>query len=298
MNVRLRIPATTANLGPGFDALGLALNIYNYLEMERIPTGLEIAVRGEGTNELPLDKGNLVYKAATKVFKRVGQTPGLRIKQENNIPLSRGLGSSAAAIIGGLVAANHLVGQPFTPDQLLDMATEMEGHPDNVAPALFGGLVAACMQGSAVKYIAIKPTKPLNMVVAIPAFHLSTKKARNVLPAKVSFRDATHNVGRAALLVSAFCTGDYSHLRWACHDKLHQPYRASLVPGLISVIEAVTTSGGLGAALSGAGPSVIAFTTGDSATVGEAMQLAFKTHGVASQVIYTDINTQGTVRIS
>lgn len=294
MKVQVKIPATTANLGPGFDTLGLALNIFNSLEVETTASGLEIKVTGEGADELSLGPTNLVYKAMSLVFKRCNQPlPGLRIIQHNNIPLSRGLGSSAAAIVGGLVAANEILANPLTKDELLNMACKMEGHPDNVAPALLGGLVVSCVEEDKVKYCNIKPTKPLAIVVVIPEFQLSTKATRAILPEQVSMTDATYNASRVGLLVSSFCTGDYSLLGVACGDKLHQDYRAQLIPGLKAVLKAGKTAGGLGAALSGAGPSVVGFTTDNPEQLGLTMQKVFADHQVNSNFIITNINKQG-----
>ncbi len=298
MKIKLKIPATTANLGPGFDTLGLALDIFNTIEMEELRSGLEILITGEGLGELPTNEKNLAYQAAHQVFQKAGSAPtGLRITQNNQIPLSRGLGSSAAAIVGGLLAANKLLGNLLTHQQLLDMATEMEGHPDNVTPAFHGGLVVACMHNETVKFAAIKPPKPLWVVVVIPQFHLSTRRARTILPECISMTNATFNSSRVALMVHAFQSGDYSLLQWACDDRLHQPYRAQLIPGLLQVIDAAKQGGSLGAALSGAGPTVIAFAVSQPDKVGAAMQECFKQHGVDSQVIITQINTTGTEQL-
>ena len=294
MKVQLKIPATTANLGPGFDTLGLALNIANYLEVETIADGLEISVFGQGEQELSQDHNNLVYQGIEYVFRKLKKdVPGLKITQRNEIPLSRGLGSSAAAIVGGLVAANELLGRPLTINQLLDTACQIEGHPDNVAPALLGGLVVSCLDNNQVKYCNIKPAKPLDVVIVIPDFKLSTQATRAILPEKVDFSAATYNASRVGLLVGSFYTGDYSLLKAACKDRLHQNYRAKLIPGFNAVLDAAIEANGLAAALSGAGPSVVAFTTDDPEKLGRAMQQAFAEHQINSDFVITNINNQG-----
>src|SRR5438552_10674503 len=167
-HVAVRVPATTANLGPGFDTLGLALTLYNRLEVERIPAGLEIESRGEGADRLPADETNLTYRAFRRIFEWHGEpVPPVRMAGEIQVPLSRGLGSSAAAVVGGLVAGNELAGRRLSSDELLDLATEMEGHPDNVAPALFGGFTVACMGEDRVSWLRLEPPAGLRAVVAI-----------------------------------------------------------------------------------------------------------------------------------
>ncbi|WP_366922333.1 homoserine kinase [Metallumcola ferriviriculae] len=281
--VRVRVPATTANMGPGFDTIGMALELYNYLEMDVIPSGLEFDISGEGSESIPRDETNVVYQAAVRVFEKNGDEPtGLKIKQENQIPASRGMGSSAAAIVAGMVAANELAGGKLTEGQLLELAVAMEGHPDNVAPAMLGGVVVSAVLDERLFYRKIKPPQQLSMVLAVPDFTLSTSIARDVLPLNVPVKDAVFNVSRASLLVLALIQEDYQLLGQMMDDKLHQPYRVNLVPGMQAVFDAAKRSGALAVALSGAGPALVAFVTDKDKCklVGQSMRQAFSQVGV------------------
>ncbi len=266
---RVRVPASSANLGPGFDCLGLALDLHNVVELEERPAGLEVVIRGEGAQALSAGPDNLVVVAAERLFAAVGRRPpGLAVRLENAVPLSRGLGSSAAAIVGGLVAANALVGSPLDRDALFRLATEMEGHPDNVAPALFGGLtVAVSGEGfgpGAPVCIRFDPPPGLELAVVIPDRPMSTAEARRVLPDAVARRDAVFNIQRACLLVAALREGRLDLLTVALDDRVHQPYRAALLPGLEEALRAARRSGLLGACLSGSGSTVLVFLAPDS----------------------------------
>ncbi|MBO8137209.1 MAG: homoserine kinase [Desulfotomaculum sp.] len=284
--IRVYVPATTANLGPGFDCLGMALNLHNVVEMEKLDAGLHIEVQGDGSADIPRDESNIVYQAALKVFETVNFFPaGLRIKLTNQIPVCRGLGSSAAAIVGGIVAANLLSGSKLSKDKMLDLAVQMEGHPDNVAPALFGGITVSAAAEGEVHYICIAPPAGLKTVVAVPDFKLSTKLAREVLPNQVPLQDAVFNVGRAALLAAALCKGDLDKLCCAMEDRLHQNYRASLVPGMKKVLAAARLAGAKGVVLSGAGPTLIAFADDNFELIAKVMRDTFKESGIIAQVM-------------
>jgi len=281
--VRVRVPATTANLGPGFDVLGMALNLYNYVEMEEIDSGLEISVEGEGSGKIPTCKDNIVCFIAQKVFEKVGYVPrGLGIRLVNRIPIARGLGSSAAALVGGAVAANALSGGRLTTAELVNIVSEVEGHSDNVVPAMVGGFTICARKEGEVIFRRIEPPKGLKVVVAVPHFELSTSAARHVLPRRVSLGDAVFNLGRACLLVYAVQAGDLDLLGQVMQDRLHQPYRLSLIPGIEDVFAAAMEAGSTGVALSGAGPAVIAFITGDreAGRVKGAMKESFLRHNV------------------
>lgn len=252
------VPATTANLGPGFDVLGLALNLYNAFNIEEIESGLEINILPEGSVDLPLDERNLVYKAAMRLFNEVGFKPGgLRITIDNGVPMGRGLGSSSTAIVGGLAAANEVAKAGLSKDELFTLASEIEGHPDNVGPAIFGGFTICYPVGTGFKAASYKPAGTLQPVLLIPDSTLETKQARAVLPKEVSIADAVFNISRSTLLVSALLNGRSELLRDAMQDRLHQPYRAPLIPGLTELIEEVGKIPHVGIALSGAGPSLI-----------------------------------------
>jgi homoserine kinase len=265
--VRVRIPASTANLGPGFDSLGLALNLYTWIEMKRAPEKTVFHLYGEQLADkgIPCDKSNLVYKVAQQVFVKAGiAVPELEVSMYSDIPLTRGLGSSASAIVGALTAANALIGSPLTPSDLFQMASSIEKHPDNVGASLFGGLVIAYWDGASAEYIKVEPDARLEALVAIPRFQLSTEKARNVLPKELPLADAVFNVGHSNLLVAALCTGRLDMIRHAMKDALHQPYRSALVPGMAEILREAAEHGALGIALSGAGPTMFALVDKDS----------------------------------
>ena len=295
--VRVRIPATTANCGPGFDTLGIACTLYNEVELELSgPKDMvEIRVIGDGADSLPTNSRNLVLRSVKTLMERVAaEETGIRLTLFNSIPLSRGLGSSSAAIVGGLTAANALALQPLTQDKLLDIATELEGHPDNVAPALFGGFTISVMQGEQVACLRLPVPDQLKLVVCIPEFRLSTHKARQAIPAMVPHKDAVYNVSRAALLVGAMTSGNLDYLKHALHDKLHQPYRASLIPGMKAVFAAGLDAGALGVTISGAGPSLMAYVAGErSAAVGAAMVEAFASQQVESRYLCLNADAEG-----
>ncbi|MFB9327233.1 homoserine kinase [Paenibacillus aurantiacus] len=259
-HVLVKIPASTANLGPGFDTLGMALSLYAWLELS-IPANGEtiIDLYGDGLEGVPQNKSNLIYKVAQRVFGEAGvQVPELHISMYSEIPLTRGLGSSASAIVGALVAANALIGKPLSDDRLFQIATELEGHPDNVGASLFGGIVVSAWDGSRAEHVRLEPHKDMEALVAIPNFQLSTEKARHALPAEISMKDAVFNVGASSLLVAAFASGKLELIRHAMRDRLHQPYRAALIPGMAEILDRACEHGALGAALSGAGPTLLA----------------------------------------
>lgn len=293
--VTIRVPATSANLGPGFDVVGVALNIYNTVEMKSEPSGsTTVEVSGEGETLLRKSGSKLMVDAARRVFDVAGaKQPGLQIRQHNRIPLFRGMGSSATAIAGGMAAANALLPEPLPAKKILQLATEMEGHPDNVAPALFGGFVVACAVGGEVHYACMESPFGLKLVLAVPAFTLPTKKSRQVLPQQVPLADAVFNLGQVALLVAALCRGDLASLSHAMDDRLHQPYRCALVPGLDKVFSAAQEAGALATVLSGAGPAVISFVSGNEAAVGAAMHRAFAVCGVRCRIILTSVGKTG-----
>ncbi|CRF28714.1 homoserine kinase [Mycobacterium tuberculosis] len=256
--VRVKVPASTANLGPGFDTLGMALDLYAWIEMGFAEQTV-IELFGDQVKGVPTDKSNLIYEVAQLVFKRAGVShPELYIGMYSEIPLTRGLGSSASAIVGALAAANALIGSPLSDDELFQMATGLEQHPDNVGASLFGGLVVAFWDGTRAEHIRVEPHEQLEVLVAIPHFQLSTEKARGVLPREQSLENAVFNVGHSSLLVAALCTGRLDMIARAMKDALHQPYRASLVPGLGQILAEATDRGALGVALSGAGPTILA----------------------------------------
>ncbi|MBE8951461.1 MAG: homoserine kinase, partial [Quinella sp. 3Q1] len=252
-----------------------------------------------GAENIPRGRKNLTWQAIRRLLQEVGRETefkGAIIRTKNNVPISRGLGSSSAAIVGGLVAANEILGAPLTRQGLLKLATEIEGHPDNVAPALFGGFTVSVMDNGEVQTFSFLPRIKLKLIVAVPDFELSTRLARKVLPKNISMRDAIFNISRASMLVAALVEGREELLPLAFDDALHQPYRKKLVPGMSEVFEAAKEAGALGAAISGAGSCLIAFTTTKSGLeekISSAMVEAFKVHGVASKALTLDVDRRG-----
>ncbi|MDL1895031.1 homoserine kinase [Anaerolineae bacterium CFX7] len=259
MRYQIDVPATTANLGPGFDCLGLALDWWNRIVVERAAEW-KIQVRGLSEN-IPADKTNMTVEHMELFFKRIGKPlPPARVVMTNRIPIGRGLGSSAAALVGGLLAGNALAGEPLSRFDLLELANEFEGHPDNVSAALFGGFTVSTFQGARVTSASVEPPRAWRAVLFIHDHALSTKFARQVLPKKIPRADAVHNIGRAALLTFAFLTANPDLLDVGTQDRLHQPYREHLVAGMPELLAAARAAGAGGAALSGAGPSLLALT--------------------------------------
>jgi len=302
MTVKVRVPATSANLGPGYDSIGLALQIYNELTLS-VAEGKQstVEITGEGALSLPRDGSHLSLKAADLLFERAGEEPpAWRLHQHNRVPPASGLGSSAAAIVGGLFAANAFLPRPFSREQLLEPAVALEGHPDNVAPALFGGAVICCRNGEQWHTLRLSPAKGLQLQLALPDLTLSTGEARRVLPEQISRSDAVFNLGRAAALTAALLTGEERPLGWAMEDRLHQPYRCPLIPGAAAAMAAAEEAGAGGAALSGAGPTVIALSFERRAAGGSradkiaaAMRSAFADAGVECRIISTSIDCSG-----
>ncbi len=261
--VLARAPATTANLGPGFDTLGMALGWDEELRAALAPSGVHLVVPAHVSSQVPAGAENLVARAAQAALRAAGAGGfGLRLRLGARLPVGRGLGSSAAAVAVGLVAANALLGNPLRAQELLDLGAQIEGHPDNVAPALAGGLCVSCLvQGEqAVRVVTVRldPPRALEALVAVPDRPLATHEARRVLPALVPLGDAVANVQRASLLVAAVATGRLELLAEATRDRLHQRYRGRLLPGLEAALAGALEGGALGAFLSGAGPSVLA----------------------------------------
>ncbi len=293
----VRAPASSANLGPGFDSLGLSVPLYTTLRVT--PQSVtEVVPMGAGLEGTPHDESNYVYKAMLLAAKRAGQPlPHTRIEIESDVPLARGLGSSAAALVAGIVAGNELLGNPLTPEAVLDVAAREEGHPDNVAPALFGGIVVATLDKLGTHYVRLDPPAHLAVTVLIPDFELSTSKARAVLPKEYSRADAVHALSHAALLAAALSVGRLDLLRHAMQDYIHQIWRAPLVPGLSDILEEAHRHGALGAALSGAGPTVLCFhdTREDTARLHTYLHTVMAKNGLTGTVLDLPIDAVGTV---
>lgn len=273
--VLVRAPATTANLGPGFDALGMALDWYEEAECALSTDGWVVRVSGPGAGAVPRGPDNLAARGARAVLAAAGRPhAALRIALRLSVPVGRGLGSSAAAVAAGVVAADALLGAGLPPEELVRLATEVEGHPDNVAPAILGGLCASCVAAGGARVLSVRlpPPPGLEALAAIPDPVLRTAVARSVLPAAVPFADAVANVQRACLLVAGLAAGRTDVLAEATCDRLHQPYRAPLVPGLLGCLDAVRAAGAPGVFLSGAGPSILALVPAGPSPVGAAVE--------------------------
>jgi homoserine kinase len=298
MNITIKVPATSANLGPGFDALGLALNLWN--EAVFIPTKdrkLSLTIEGEGRDHLPTDASNAIIDAALQIYDLAGKPcNGMKIHCINRIPLGSGLGSSSAALLTGMLGANAILGGPFSREEILKLAIETEGHPDNVAPAMLGGLVASIIHESHVVSLRLTLTSqrtPIHITVVFPEFDFPTKQARAILPKQIERKDAIYNISRAVIVTEAFRVGDLNMLGEAMTDKLHQPYRLPLIPGAQEALEAMKQAGASAVALSGAGPSLIAFSSKRETAIGKAGQRAFQQAGLNSRLYKLKINRKG-----
>ncbi len=293
--IAVMVPATSANLGPGFDALGMALDLP--LEVRIRVAAADRALGFQDDPDMPPVAGNLCFRAADALFRAAGlMRPRLEIETRVAIPLSRGLGSSAAAVVAGLLGANSLLGDPLETEALLGLATKLEGHPDNVAPALLGGLTAAALRQDGKVRVAAVPVHPdvmagLGLALVIPEFRLPTAAARAALPPSVSHRDATFNAGRAALLVAALASGRLDLLSDALEDRLHQPYRSALVPGMKQIMALGRDLGAYAVTISGAGPTLLAWCPRDRREViGQGMAEAWAVGAIARNA---EISSQG-----
>lgn len=258
--VKVKIPATVANLGPGFDALGVAVQMHLEVEIEPRRDSIDIMIEGEGAETLPQDESNLVIKAMNQFFDHVGRRPpGYSVRVKNPIPLASGLGSSAAAVVGGLFAARAVTGRNVPQTEMIRLAVELEGHPDNIMPALLGGLVVCYGDGTdtEARYLRLDPSERLVPILAVPKKGYSTQKARQALPSDVAFADAQFTASRAALLVGAMTTGAGADvLAEAMDDRLHEPHRLKLMSETAAVHKELRKAG-LAVALAGAGPSLL-----------------------------------------
>jgi homoserine kinase len=297
MHITIRVPATSANLGPGFDSLGLALDLWNEAIIT-LAIEYSVQVNGEGTEKLSAGENNLIIRSAQRLAEHVGKRlPPFHLDCTNRIPLASGLGSSAAAKLTGLLGANALLGKPLLKDEILDLAAEMEGHPDNVAPALLGGLVVSTVEDGKVLAHKINMDSsnesPIHITVSIPDFHISTQQAREALPNHIGMKDAVHNISRAVMVTEAFRSGDLDLLSKVMTDALHQPYRLPLIPGAREAMHAAQEAGALAAAISGAGPSIIAFSSKRDPAIGEAMVHAFEQAGHSARTFQLRMSPHG-----
>ncbi len=283
--ITVRLPATTSNLGPGFDVLGLALDLWNTVSVEPAEDW-QVTIVGEGRDRLPQDEGNRVVQAFRWTFEQLGERPpsGAHFHCRNDVPVGSGLGSSATAVLAGMAAALAWMGRPLDRDRLLVWAVAWEGHPDNAAPALYGGLVAAGLRENGRPWVLPLELHPfwkerVRLVLALPQVELPTQEARRVLPDRVPLKDAVFNLAHALKVVEALRRGDPDLLREGMRDRWHQPYRLPLIPGATEAMQAAQKAGAVAVMLSGAGPSVLAWVVGDPRSVEDAMAQAFARYG-------------------
>ncbi|MBN1622660.1 MAG: homoserine kinase [Endomicrobiales bacterium] len=296
---KVKIPATISNLGPGFDCYGAALSLYNEIDIiagKKKKASFKIDIEGEGEDKLPRNENNIVWKAIKRVLDIYGKRKSFNnfyLKIVNSIPIASGLGSSAAARLGGILAAYGIIGRRINFDEILPLAVKMEGHPDNAVPALAGGLCISILNKKGIKYIKLNPPK-MKVVLCVPYFEVSTEKARKILPKKVLLQDAVFNISHSAIILAAIIKKNYEMLGMGMKDKLHQPYRKKLVPGLERVISSAEKAGAYGSSLSGAGPSVLSFCPINKAEkVGKSMMQTWKKMRINSRYFILDFDSQG-----
>ncbi|HOC09453.1 MAG TPA: homoserine kinase [Bacillota bacterium] len=296
---RVKVPATSANMGPGFDCMGVALDIYNTVAAEEIPEGLVIENHGRDAGLIGKDDSNLIYKAMKTVFEKVGYIPaGLKITSYNEIPVARGLGSSAASTAAGLILANAMTGETLSLEEIIRLGTALEGHPDYIVPALIGGMTLSYSQDtSSVGYIKVDFPENLRMLVMVPDFMLSTTKARMVLPQQVELGNAVFNISRAALMVAALTAGKLEHLKYAVQDRLHQPYREKLIPGMQEVFEQAYNAGARGVFLSGAGSTIVAMVDADNSDFLSRLRAFLERMSYNWELKFVNVSRQGAARI-
>lgn len=265
--VKVRVPGSSANMGPGFDSLGLALSIYNYIEATETDSGLEIEILDAETKEyLPTDEKNLVYKSMKYLFDKVGYHPkGLKISLKSDVPVTRGLGSSSACIVGGLTCANELAKANLSKRQIMEMATAIEGHSDNVCAACVGGFTVSVFNKEEIFYYSHKIEGDLKLLVLIPDYAVTTQKARNTLPGYYPRREVAFNISHTALMVASMISGNYENLLCAIDDKVHEPYRKVFIDGYQKIYNKLKAYGALGTYISGSGPSLISVVEADDA---------------------------------
>ncbi len=303
--MKVKVPASTSNIGPGFDTLGLALNRYLYLSVEegdaRGPS-MHISVEGNGKEHIATDETNLVYQGMAALANAAGISHAkllhnIHLHIRNEIPSSGGLGGSGAAIAGGVFLANELLRTRVSREEMLNIAVSIEGHPDNVSAAMMGGLTVNCFDNGKVRCRSIKIKSKLSVVACSPNFQVLTKQARQILPKEVPLKDAVVNIENVASLIVAIMEGDVEALRYVTGDRLHEQYRAALIPGFEEVKNAALGAGALSFNISGSGPTVFSFATDHEKQTGEAMVNAFSDHGITSTYEVMTVENEGALVI-
>jgi len=302
MKISVKVPATTANIGPGFDSFGMAIPLYNIVTIEETVLGgveIELISKNDDIQDLhlPADDTNIIYGAIEQLYACVGQVPSaIKVTIDTNIPIAKGLGSSASVIVGALIAANELLGRPADLDALLSIANEVEGHPDNTTPAFMGGFcISSLEEDGSIKYCKLDWPGNWKLTLCVPDFELSTSISRSVLPEQISREDAVFNIRRSAMLVHAIHTKDAELMKLAMQDKLHQPYRIRFVPGLEEVMEELKNfENVLGVALSGAGPSILVISSGNNLDkIKEIIKTTWEKYSVKAAINTFDIDNVG-----
>lgn len=259
--VKVKVPCSSANLGPGFDCIGIGLNLYNTFDISEIDNGLLI----EGCPLEYQNTDNIIYKAMEIVFKEASYTPsGIKISIKSDIPISRGLGSSSSCIIGGMMAANYISGNKLSKDKIANLATKMEGHPDNVVPCLFGGLVVSLFNGRETYYEKINFDSKIKFFAMFPNFNLETKKARNILPKELDFKFAMSNIATSSFLVASIANNNFENIKHCMENVIHESFRETLIPNFSHIKEKALEFNALGVYLSGAGPTIMAIVSEDN----------------------------------
>ena len=299
--MKVKVPASTSNIGPGFDTLGLALNRYLYLSVDggiAHSSSMKISIEGNGKEHIATDETNLVYQGMAALANYAGTSyikslNNIHLHITNEIPSCGGLGGSGAAIAGGIFLANAFLHTKISHEEMLNIAVSVEGHPDNVSAAMMGGLTVNCFDNERLRCRSIKLASKLSVVTCSPNFQVLTKQARQILPKEVPLRDAVINIENVASLIAAFVEGDVEALRYVTGDRLHEQYRAALIPGFADVKKAALSAGALSFNISGSGPTVFSFATSHEKQIGEAMVNAFSPHGVSSTYEIMTIENEG-----
>jgi homoserine kinase len=294
----VQVPASTTNLGSGFDALGLALKLYLRVEVEETTeAGSKLTLEGEGASELQANRENLILKVMRRVFEGEGQSlPNIRMRVCNQIPVARGLGSSAAAIVAGISCFEALTGTDIDTDLFFRYAFQFENHPDNLTAARYGGFTVCCAEDSGrIDFFRSTLSTQIKILLIVPDFQLQTQKARAVIPKSVSLQDAVYNIQRSALTVAALLSNDFRFLRQSLKDKIHQPFRAPLIPGFEEVLglQENNIRGLLGICLSGAGPSILAFAESHLSEISRRIEEVFQRHGITSRTFELETDNHG-----
>ncbi len=293
--IKLRVPASSANMGAGFDTLGVALGLYNRITIEEIPEGLEV-INKNTQSFIPRDKNNLIYRAMLELFRHVDYKPkGYRIAQNSSIPMTRGLGSSSACIVGGMLAANVISHRQLSYNEVIHLAAKMEGHPDNVGPAMYGGFCVSLTDGDTTIIKSTKIENDIKFAVIIPDFFVATRKSRGVLPSMVDFKDAVYNISHASMFQAAMLTGDMSALRLGVKDRLHQPYRKGYIDGMEEIFDKTYSLGSHATYLSGSGPTILSVLDGDYDAFCTGMQEYFKENSLKWKCMILPIDNVGAV---